>query len=440
MTGGSFIGRKIPDEDVVNQRRIRTGYLDQIVCLKTIKTKRRWVVFQGDTQNGLFQLKIFKKMDEKILKSAYTVNKDTFMGTERGMMQRPGKRKSPIEYWAIMLAADTILFQESKSVSRDLFVKKMASEDLATWYAFIKSHFFSESWTVFPLKGIVAPEFRMALHVTHHAMCLATLSPPKCCNAWDLKRIAQFSIQEETLGFHIDSTGSDAGYCELKTESKKTAGEIFRILSRHHSKGSIRGALPKLPPMEPTVAPPLLFMRPDLKPGAIPGPERYTASPSRLRSRPPQPPIPHPGASPDPLTNGRHCDSILDDSDLDECEVEGLHEETHVDMLSLMMSSDDSDRDEITAGKFIGVSETHWKESGDFTEGGYKVLCASEEDVHRRGVALILNKQAQKAFLGYNTISPRLISARFQTQVGAFTIIQVYAPNMADREETIDTF
>ena len=91
----------------------------------------------------MFQLKIFKKMDEKILKSAYTVNKDTFMGTERGMMQRPGKRKSPIEYWAIMLAADTILFQESKSVSRDLFVKKMASEDLATWYSFIKSHFFS---------------------------------------------------------------------------------------------------------------------------------------------------------------------------------------------------------------------------------------------------------------------------------------------------------
>eukprot|EP00057_Strongylocentrotus_purpuratus_P005406 XP_003730910.1 PREDICTED: craniofacial development protein 2-like [Strongylocentrotus purpuratus] len=89
----------------------------------------------------------------------------------------------------------------------------------------------------------------------------------------------------------------------------------------------------------------------------------------------------------------------------------------------------------------IGVSETsHWKESGDFTEGGYKVLCASEEDVHRRGVALILNKQAQKALLGYNTISPRLISARFQTQTGALTIIQVYAPNMADREEMIDTF
>lgn len=74
------------------------------------------------------------------------------------------------------------------------------------------------------------------------------------------------------------------------------------------------------------------------------GPERYTASPSRLRSRPPQPLIPHPGA--DPLTNGRHCDSILDDSDLDECEVEGLHEETHVDMVSMMMPSE---RDEITA-------------------------------------------------------------------------------------------
>nr|XP_054762735.1 uncharacterized protein LOC129269283 [Lytechinus pictus] len=345
MTGGSFIGRTIPEEELSNQRRIRTGYLDQIVCLKTIKTKKRWVVFQGDLKTGLFQLKIFKKMDEKILKSAYTVNKDTFMGTERGMMQRPGKRKSPIEYWAIMLAADTILFQESKSVSRDLFVKKMASEDLATWYAFIKSHFFSESWTVFPLKGIVAPEFRMALHLTHHAMCLATLSPPKCCIAWDLKRITQTSIQEETLGFHIDSTGSDAGYCELKTESKKTAGEIYRILSRHHSKGSIRGALPKLPPIEPIAAPPLLFMRPDLKPGGVPGPERYTASPSRLRGRPPQPPKPHPGTPPDFLTEDGHFDSLMDENDLDECDVEGLIEETHVDMVSLMSTG----RDDIAA-------------------------------------------------------------------------------------------
>ena len=64
----------------------------------------------------------------------------------------------------------------------------------------------------------------------------------------------------------------------------------------------------------------------------------------------------------------------------------------------------------------------------------------SEEDINRRGVALILNKQAQKALLGYNTISSRLITARFQTQTGALTVIQVYAPNMADREEVVDEF
>ena len=64
----------------------------------------------------------------------------------------------------------------------------------------------------------------------------------------------------------------------------------------------------------------------------------------------------------------------------------------------------------------------------------------SEEDINRRGVALILNKQAQKALLGYNTISPRLITTRFQTQTVALTVIQVYAPNMADREEMVDEF
>ena len=90
--------------------------------------------------------------------------------------------------------------------------------------------------------------------------------------------------------------------------------------------------------------------------------------------------------------------------------------------------------------EILGVSETHWTETGDFTKDGYKVLCSSRDDIHRQGVALILNKSAQKALLGYNPVSPRLISARFQTQIGTATIIQIYAPNTADPDTLVDDF
>ena len=53
---------------------------------------------------------------------------------------------------------------------------------------------------------------------------------------------------------------------------------------------------------------------------------------------------------------------------------------------------------------------------------------------------MILNKQAQNELLGYNPISPRMISARFQTKTGAITFIQVYAPNTSDSEKSADEF
>ena len=51
-----------------------------------------------------------------------------------------------------------------------------------------------------------------------------------------------------------------------------------------------------------------------------------------------------------------------------------------------------------------------------------------------------MNKGAQRALLGYNPVSPRLISAIFKTKTAAMTIMQVYAPNTADPEEKVDEF
>ena len=86
--------------------------------------------------------------------------------------------------------------------------------------------------------------------------------------------------------------------------------------------------------------------------------------------------------------------------------------------------------------------ETHWTDQGEFTHNnGYKIICSGNDTLPTRGgVALILNKTAQKALLGYNTISQRLLTARFKTKSGGLTVIQVYAPNSADKEEQVDDF
>ena len=62
------------------------------------------------------------------------------------------------------------------------------------------------------------------------------------------------------------------------------------------------------------------------------------------------------------------------------------------------------------------------------------------ESIHREGVAILLNKSAQRSLIGYNPISERINTARLRTQIGATTIIQIYAPTSASSEEEADSF
>ena len=75
-----------------------------------------------------------------------------------------------------------------------------------------------------------------------------------------------------------------------------------------------------------------------------------------------------------------------------------------------------------------------------FTKDEYQILCSANDFTDRKGVAIILNKTAQRSLMGYNPISERLISARLRTQIGAATIIQVYAPTSSSTEEEADQF
>ena len=110
--------------------------------------------------------------------------------------------------------------------------------------------------------------------------------------------------------------------------------------------------------------------------------------------------------------------------------VRTLHQEGHLEHLIHELNRFD--------WEVIGLSETHWTDTGELKKDGFQILCAGNDTTHREGVnVFILNKQAQRALIGYAPISEIIISLRLHTQIGAATI-QGYAPTSASTEDEAD--
>ncbi|CAF4378340.1 unnamed protein product, partial [Rotaria sp. Silwood2] len=86
----------------------------------------------------------------------------------------------------------------------------------------------------------------------------------------------------------------------------------------------------------------------------------------------------------------------------------------------------------------IGISEVRWTGKGETSNGDF--IWSGEETVHMRGVGFLLSAQAKKALIGYNPISSRIISARFDAAPFKISIIHAYAPTSASSEEEIEAF
>ena len=63
-----------------------------------------------------------------------------------------------------------------------------------------------------------------------------------------------------------------------------------------------------------------------------------------------------------------------------------------------------------------------------------------QESLRRNGAALIVNKRARNAVLGYNLKNNRMISVRFQGKPFNITVIQVYAPITNSKEAEFEQF
>ena len=88
----------------------------------------------------------------------------------------------------------------------------------------------------------------------------------------------------------------------------------------------------------------------------------------------------------------------------------------------------------------LGLSEVRWTTSGIVTlSSGHTLLYSgppNEDDEHRNGVGILLNKKAKSSLMEWEPINDRIIVARFMSKIQQVTIIQCYAPtNTAEQED-----
>ena len=89
----------------------------------------------------------------------------------------------------------------------------------------------------------------------------------------------------------------------------------------------------------------------------------------------------------------------------------------------------------------LGLAETHWTGSGEFETEGIMVLFSGRDDnIHREGVAIMLNKRAKKTYIEHKAVSSRIISVRMKGQHKNVKIIQVYAPDTSHTDEDVENF
>ncbi|XP_063420210.1 craniofacial development protein 2-like [Mytilus trossulus] len=91
----------------------------------------------------------------------------------------------------------------------------------------------------------------------------------------------------------------------------------------------------------------------------------------------------------------------------------------------------------------LGISECRWTGYGSvITTNGQKIVYSGRKDnIHREGVAIIMNKQASKALIEWKPIDERIITARFHSKYVKLTLSQCYAPtNEADIETKTDFY
>ena len=93
--------------------------------------------------------------------------------------------------------------------------------------------------------------------------------------------------------------------------------------------------------------------------------------------------------------------------------------------------------------KILGLCETRWTGTGRtrLTSGDTIFYYGYEEgQPHMHGVALLMTPEATRAFLSWEPVSPRIITARFNSRGRKVTTLQCYAPTNTSSLESKEEF
>jgi hypothetical protein len=88
----------------------------------------------------------------------------------------------------------------------------------------------------------------------------------------------------------------------------------------------------------------------------------------------------------------------------------------------------------------LGMSEVSWSEFGEMTtQGGATFLFSGKpegENASLEGLGILLDKEAKRSLIEWQSVSARIIVARFKTNIRNIVMIQCYAPTeVADDAE-----
>ena len=88
----------------------------------------------------------------------------------------------------------------------------------------------------------------------------------------------------------------------------------------------------------------------------------------------------------------------------------------------------------------LGINELKWTRMGEFNSNDHYIYYCEQVSLRRNGVAIIDNKRARNAVLGYNLKNDRMISVNFQGKPFNITVIQVYAQTSNAEEAEVEWF
>eukprot|EP00795_Rhopilema_esculentum_P008942 gene8942-16575_t len=93
----------------------------------------------------------------------------------------------------------------------------------------------------------------------------------------------------------------------------------------------------------------------------------------------------------------------------------------------------------------LGLSETHWKDVGEFktsmptVPGQYGTIYSGGKQ-SRQGLAFIVNERTKKSTLYYHAVNERIMLMKLQEKSGELLIIQIYGSTEDTDREQVEEF